>query len=110
MKAVVIRRGRAALPVEPEADFQAAVVKLAHLLRWRSYHPWSSLHSPSGWPDLVLCRPPRLILAEVKIETGELSTAQGEWLADLRRCPGVETYTWRPSDFAEIKRVLGAAG
>jgi len=109
VRAVVIRRSRPALPVEPEADFQAAVLKLSHLLRWRSYHTYRSDRSPSGWPDLVLCRPPRLLLVECKSETGTLSDEQEEWLDDLRLCPGVEVYVWKPSDFAEIKRVLGAA-
>lgn len=109
MSAVVVRRATPKLPVEPEADFQAAVLKLAHLLHWRSYHTYRSDRSPSGWPDLALCRPPRLLLIELKAENGVLSAAQEEWLADLRLCPGVETHVWKPSDWSDIRRVLGAA-
>jgi hypothetical protein len=89
-----------------EKQFQAQVLDLARLLGWRVYHPWLSVRSAAGFPDLVLCRPPRLILAELKTARGRLSPAQEEWLAALRACPGVEVHVWRPMDWDAIIRVL----
>ena len=93
-------------PRVTEADFQAAVVQLAELLGWAAYHPRYSIASASGWPDLALCRPPRLILAEVKSDTGQLTPAQEEWGALLAACPGIEYYCWRPGDWDAIERAL----
>jgi hypothetical protein len=89
-----------------EKDWQAQVLRLARLFGWMSHHPWSSIHSASGWPDLALCRPPRLILAELKTETGRVSPAQQAWLDALSQCTGIEVYTWRPSDRAQVAEAL----
>jgi hypothetical protein len=89
-----------------EPAFQRQVLELAHLHRWVSYHPYDSRRSEAGWPDLALCRPPRLVLAELKSATGRVSKAQRRWLDLLAACPGVEVYCWRPADWAEVIRVL----
>ncbi len=89
-----------------EKEFQRQVTDLAKILGWEPYHAWLSIHSPRGWPDLALCRPPRLILAELKREKGTLSPSQERWLALLRECPGIETFVWRPSDLEQIAAVL----
>ena len=59
-----------------EREFQRAVVELARLMGWRVHHTrpaltrageWRTpIQGDAGFPDLVLCRPPRLILAELK--------------------------------------------
>lgn len=95
-------------PAMTEKAFTAQVRELAELLGWKFYHPWLSIHSPRGWPDLALCRPPRLVLAELKAERGTTSAAQDEWLALLARCPGVEVHLWRPSDWDAIVATLQA--
>jgi hypothetical protein len=51
-------------------------------------------------------RPPRLVFAELKSETGTVKPAQAEWLDVLRAVPGLEVYVWRPGDMDEIARVL----
>jgi hypothetical protein len=79
---------------------------VARAFGWRRFHSWLSKHSPAGFPDEVLCRPPRLVFAELKSEKGKLSAEQEAWLQDLRGVPGVECYVWRPSDMAEIAEVL----
>lgn len=94
-----------ALPKQTERQFQAAVLKLAGLLKWRTYHTWVSIHSTGGFPDLVLVRRPRLVFAELKRD-GKLPTdAQLDWLEDLRAC-GHEAYLWTPSQWPDIKRIL----
>ena len=82
------------------------IVEMATLFGWRHYHTWSSVHSPAGFPDLVLVRPPRLIFAELKSQVGRVTPAQKAWLDDLYATPSTEVYLWRPSDLDDIERVL----
>lgn len=89
----------------PERDFQQQVIEMAQWLGWRVYHPWRSDHSAAGWPDLAMARPPRFLMAELKSERGQLSTAQSDWLAALRAC-GIECHVWRPSMLAAIEATL----
>jgi hypothetical protein len=89
-----------------ERDLTAYVRDVAKAFGWRRYHTWLSKHSPAGFPDEVLLRPPRLVFAELKSERGKLSAEQEAWLADLRKLPGVEVYQWRPEDMDEIAEVL----
>ena len=92
---------------ETEKGFQAAVIALAQRTGWLTYHTWRSIHSPAGFPDLVLCRPPRLIFAELKSATGKVTASQQQWLAVLGQVAGeVEAYLWRPADFDEIVTLL----
>jgi hypothetical protein len=81
------------------------VLKLARLCHWATYHTRYSLGSDAGWPDLVLCKPPRLLIRELKRE-GEGATAeQTAWLTALRAC-GMDCGIWRPGDWDEIERIL----
>lgn len=89
-----------------EEAFESQVKDLAKWGGWLYYHTHRSQHSPSGFPDCVLVRPPRLIFAELKTESGEVSPDQQKWLDILPRCPSTEVYLWRPSDLEEIKEVL----
>jgi len=96
------------MPRITERDFLASVRSLAELLGWRCYHTWQSVHSPAGFPDLVLVRSPRIIFAELKVGKRQLTPAQREWLNLLRECPGVEAYLWRPEDWEEIQMLLSS--
>jgi hypothetical protein len=100
-----------------EAAHQATVCEVA------DWYGWSWWHAPDnrpvrarsgrtyvqnirrGLPDLILCRGPRLIFAELKTETGRVKTEQAEALAALSRA-GAETYLWRPSDLPAIEATL----
>ena len=93
-----------AIPVT-ETDLREQVRDLCKLFGWKMYFSWTSLHSPRGFPDLVLCRPPRIVWAELKSEKGKLTPHQGEWLQALREC-GQEVYVWRPGDIEEIVEIL----
>lgn len=88
-----------------EKEFMGQVVELAKMLRWTLYHSWLSIHSYGGFPDLVLIKPPRLIVVELKREGKHPTERQREWLALFSAC-GVEAYCWVPSDWPEIERVL----
>jgi hypothetical protein len=85
-----------------EKAFQAQVVRLAQLYRWAYYHTYNSQRSVPGYPDLTLVRPPRLIFAELKTESGKVTPAQQTWFDLISQCEGVEVYIWRPSQFDEI--------
>lgn len=123
-----------------EADWQASVIDLAHLYGWRVAHfrkvrvqrPNGSIYHETpaaadgvGFPDLVLVRPPRLVFAELKTDTGRLRPEQETWLDLLRGVadsverntglaedygaglrPAVEVHVWRPRDADEVARVL----
>ena len=87
---------------ETEAGFQQAIVELAELHGWYVYHTHDSRRSQAGWPDLVLLRSPRIIIAEVKTAKGRLTFAQRAVLQMLDDC-GIETHVWRPADWECIE-------
>lgn len=99
---------------ETEADFQTYVIDLAHLYKWRVAH-FRTARTEKGWrtpvsadgkgfPDLVLVRD-RVIYAELKSDSGRLSSEQEAWLEDLAAA-GAETYVWRPSDRTAVEAAL----
>lgn len=99
-----------------EATFQAVVIETARLAGWRCAHFRAARTKEGwrvpitadgqGWPDLVLVRPPRLIFAELKSETGKVKPHQTEWLDVLRLLPQVEVFLWRPSDWDTLVEIL----
>ena len=84
------------VPTMTEKDLQATVEQCATLLGWRIHHHWISIRSSPGWPDLVLVRPPRLMVVELKRDGVTPTPAQQEWLDDLAAC-GVDVRIWRPA-------------
>lgn len=93
-----------------EADFLSAVIRAARDRGWMVYHPRPAQTSKgwrtagqgdaAGFPDLVLARDGRVIVAELKTETGRLTPAQESWL----RASGGEL--WRPSSWDRIVDAL----
>jgi hypothetical protein len=73
---------------------------------WLCYHVWNSRHSPAGFPDEVMVRPPRLVFAELKIPPDKPTVAQDVWLNTLAQLPGSEVFVWEPDEFEEIIEVL----
>ena len=105
---------RAPAPPPPagcsEKVFQRHVVALAERGGWEAFHVYDSRRSAAGFPDLVLVRPPVLILAELKTDTGRTTPAQDEWLELLGRVPGVRVRLWRPALWAAIAAELTEGG
>lgn len=89
---------------QTEKQWQAEVVRAARLLGWTAYHTHDSRRSEPGWPDLALVRD-RLVMAELKTDTGRISPDQQRWL-DLLDRAGIETYVWRPRDIDDVLAVL----
>lgn len=81
-----------------ERQLQAAVLQLCKLLKLRVFHPWTSIHSAAGFPDLVLVGPHRVAFVELKSDKGKVSAAQQGWLDALSRA-GCDAWVWRPCDW-----------
>ena len=84
-----------------EKDFRQMVCELARLLKWEYYFTWLSIHSPSGFLDLVLVKPPQIIFVELKTDVGKLSSNQKRWIELLEAC-GCDVRIWRPMMWDEI--------
>jgi hypothetical protein len=93
------RKGR------PEGELQDAVLAFAHLHGWLCYHTFDSRRSVPGFPDLILLRGHRQVVAELKSHKGRVSEEQDKWLRAFVDA-GCQVYEWRPDDWAEIERVL----
>jgi len=91
-----------------EKQFEAQIKDLAKIFRWKYYHTWRSIHSPAGFPDCVMVRGDRVVIAELKSEKGVVSEKQQEWLDALKEVPYLEVFLWRAGDEAieEIAEVL----
>lgn len=81
-----------------EKELQRNVIDLAKAFDWRVFWTWNSIHSPQGWPDLVMLRKGRLVFAELKSEKGKLTPAQEETLEALK-LTGHGVYCWKPIDW-----------
>jgi hypothetical protein len=99
-----------------EAEFTDAVLEYAKITGWRSIHLRPAKTEKGcrtavqgdgkGFPDLLLIRGDRLVIAELKSDTGRPPKGeQMEWLRAFHAVtPAV--YTWRPSDWADIEVTL----
>ena len=102
-----------------EAAFQAQVIQLAQTFGWMVQHTrpakqgdrWlTPIAGDVGFPDLVLAHAVRGVLfVELKTDKGAVSDAQYKWGRTLRD-GGAAWRIWRPKDWPEIERVLGARG
>ena len=92
-----------------EKEFRQQVVDLARACMWLVYFTWRSIHSPAGFPDLVLVRDVRCLFRELKTEKGRTTDPQDEWLAALAAA-GQDAKVWRPSDWPEIEATLTRRG
>jgi hypothetical protein len=88
-----------------EKNFQQTLIEVAQAYGWVVYHTWNSRHSAKGFPDLVLLRAGRQIVAELKRVNTKPTVDQLQWLEAFKEA-GSETYVWRPSDWDEIHTVL----
>lgn len=101
---------------ELEKDFQGAVVDMARLSGWRvahfrparTKHGWKTPVSADGvgFPDLILVRGDRLVIAELKSDTGKVSDEQTVWLDAFAEVPNLEVFVWRPREWSEVVETL----
>jgi len=99
----------------PEEALLGHVVKYARHRGWIVYHQrpartkygWrTALMGDKGFPDLVMLRNGRVVIAELKSDRGTTSFQQRVWLGCWREVPGVEVYLWKPKDWTQILEVL----
>lgn len=90
-----------------EKEFREQIRDLCKLFGIKFHFTWLAIHSPKGFPDLVLrnLEQKRIIFAELKTESGKVTPSQQEWHDDLIEC-GQEAYIWRPSDMEKIVEIL----
>lgn len=98
-----------------EAEWQAQVVDLAHLLGWQHLHvrrsigkgrSWQTTTNIVGFPDLLLWSPTHGFAAiELKSERGVVADEQVAVLASLAAA-GARTMIARPSDLDAVRRLL----
>lgn len=98
-----------------EDEFLRQLLRAAKLLGWRTAHfrpartarGWRTAVAGdgAGWPDLVLVKDGRLVVAELKSAAGRVRDEQRRWLEALEAA-GVETHVWRPDDWDAILEVL----
>lgn len=92
-----------------EAELTVQVVDTAHKLGYKAVH-WRAAMTGrgfrvavqgdgAGWPDLTLCKPGRMVVAELKRDGHDPTPQQQLWLDLLATVPGVECYVWRPADW-----------
>lgn len=105
------------LPVS-ESSWQATIIEAAQRLGWKvkcnrnvrvqrgdgSTHFTTAVGADGvGFPDLLLVRGARLVIAELKVGRNKPTREQEAWLEAFRRVPGVEVYVWRPEDWDEVE-------
>ena len=100
-----------------EARFTKQVIQLSRVLGWRSAH-FRAAQTAHGWrtpvqgdgkgfPDLILLKGTRLVVAELKADKApKPRPEQEDWLVAFRCLPGAEVFIWRPKDFEDIAKIL----
>lgn len=99
-----------------EDQWQHQVQHLARMLGWRHMHvrrsrarrdQWATTTSVAGWPDLTLWHETqqRLIVAELKSDTGRVSPDQRTVLLSLEAA-GTPAYILRPRDLDTTRQIL----
>jgi hypothetical protein len=88
-----------------EKAFMATVVKFARRRGYTVYHTHDSRKSAEGFPDLIIAKTGRLVVAELKMVGNAPTVAQEVWL-DLFKSAGILTFVWYPRDWPEIEATL----
>lgn len=103
--------GTGQYPRVTEAQFQSAVIDLAHYRGWLVHHTraartekgWRTpIQGDAGFCDLVLARAGVVLLVELKAEKGRLSPEQKRWASQL----GFRYRCWYPKDMPKIVKEL----
>jgi hypothetical protein len=88
-----------------ETRLRELVMAEAKKFGWmRSAFGWSYgsrkvIKGDPGFPDVVLARPPILLVVELKREGEKPEPPQERWHAVLRACGTIVVKVWRPSDW-----------
>ena len=93
--------------VVSETDWRSTLNDLFRCTGWTAYYiPDSRWATASGFPDLTLRHhTAKVIVAELKTNTGRVTPAQKEWLRAFA-ASGVVAHVWRPRDMELIQNWL----
>lgn len=100
-----------------EAAFQKRVVDLAHRAGWRTNHTyrartgkggWRTTTTGTGFPDLTIIKPGRLVMLELKMPGNDATPEQREWLDLFDSVPGCVARVVWPADWEWIVTTLTA--
>jgi hypothetical protein len=96
--------------------FRLQIIDLAHVFGWkvrnvrpaRTKYGWCTPENADGkgFPDLYMVKPPRVVIAELKVPPDKCKPEQESWLELLAEVPGHEVYIWAPDDFDKITEIL----
>lgn len=120
-------KGDAQAPARPkrrqqrhEATFTDGIKRYAMRGLWLAYHTYRSDRSDPGFPDLILIRGNRLVVAELKVPREGRSKKEALptdwqmcWLTAFRILAmlagpflSIEVYVWTPEDWPNIEKIL----
>lgn len=94
-----------------ENDFKRRVIDTAMLYGWRVCHfrpartrrGWATpIEGHAGMPDLVLAKGGRVLLVELKSDTGRVEPEQRKWLD----ASGANGLLWAPRDWPQALAIL----
>ena len=99
-----------------EKEFASQVESILNVFGWTWKHDLPALRQSGKWatavrgsigfPDYIAVRGSRVICAELKNESGRLTSDQKKWIHLLNESGRVEVYVWRPQDLAAIAEIL----
>ena len=80
-----------------EAQLERTVKDLAERMGWLYYHTHRSQHSPAGFPDCVMLRGDRQVVAELKVGENQPTGEQVKWIRAFSDA-GAEVFVWWETD------------
>ena len=92
-----------------ENELLAAVLDLARVYGWKTYHARPAMTAKGyrtpvqgdgkGFPDLLMVKGDKVVIAELKAEKGKTTPEQDAWLAALYYHCDNEPMVWRPEQW-----------
>lgn len=89
-----------------EAELQQAAVETAETCGWLWHHETDSRRTRPGFPDVVFCKAPRVLLVEFKTQAAKPTPEQQRWLDELERCDIISSGLVRPAQLDQLQTYL----
>lgn len=97
-----------------EAAFQDKVVDFAQDAGWLVQHTYRGRVGKGAWrtpatvgfPDLLLLKPGRCVVLELKMPGNHASDAQNRWISTFQTIEGIDAYVVYPAHWEQIVRLL----
>lgn len=79
--------GATLAPYLTEAQMQDTIRTAALLNGWTYMHVYNSRRSPAGFPDVIAVKDGRMLVFELKKQSGRVRPKQREWIAAFEAVP-----------------------